>query len=292
MTERLDFPSGSDRCAAWLTLPSGAGPHPVVVLVHGGGATHDMKLPQYERAFSVAGFAVLAFDYRHFGASGGEPRQLLSVRRHLEDVDAALAFVRTRPELDARRTALWGTSLGGSHVVAAAAKHPELAAAVVQCPVLRGRSPALASGLANILALTGPILSDAIRAALGLRRRYVAIVGRLGERAFVNVAGAYEGWHSVVPEGGAFDNRVAAASALPMLVYDAAASARKIRCPLLVCVSDRENLMDPAIAVRVAKDAPQGTALHYPADHFAVYHAPLFERLVADQIEFLRKHLG
>jgi pimeloyl-ACP methyl ester carboxylesterase len=292
VTERLDFASGDDRCAAWLTLPAGAGPHPVVVLVHGGGATHEMKLPQYEHAFSVAGFAVLAFDYRHFGASGGRPRQLLSVRRHLEDVDAALAFVRTRAELDARRIALWGTSLGASHVVAAAARHPELAAAIVQCPVLRGRAPALASGVRNILALTGPIVSDLVRAALGLPRRYVPIVGRPGERAFVTVPGAFEGWHSVVPADGSFDNRVAAASALPMLVYDASADAAAIRCPLLVCVSDAESLMDPAIAVKVANDAPLGTALHYPADHFQVYHPPLCERLVADQVDFLRKNLA
>jgi pimeloyl-ACP methyl ester carboxylesterase len=291
MTDRLHFFSGNERCAAWLTLPSGTGPHPVVILVHGGGAIHEMKLPDYERAFSVAGFAVLAFDYRHFGASEGEPRQLMSVRRHLEDVDAALAFARSRTDLDPDRIALWGTSLGASHVVAAAAKHGGLAAAVVQCPVLRGRAPALASGLANVLRLTGPIVSDLVRGALGLPRRYVPIVGRPGERAFVTVPGAYEGWQSVVPDGGAFDNRVAAGAALPILFYDAAAKARRIRCPLLVCVSDAETLMDPAIAVKVAKDAPQGIAVHYPADHFSVYHAPLFERLVADQLDFLRKHL-
>ena len=43
----------------------------MVVLVHDGGAVHDMKLPEYEAAFSQAGLAVAAFDYRHFGGSGG-----------------------------------------------------------------------------------------------------------------------------------------------------------------------------------------------------------------------------
>jgi dipeptidyl aminopeptidase/acylaminoacyl peptidase len=81
MTERTSFPSGRERCAAWITLPQGPPPHPVVVLAHGGGAVHDMKLPQYERALRAAGLAVVAFDYRHFGASDGQPRQLLSVRR-------------------------------------------------------------------------------------------------------------------------------------------------------------------------------------------------------------------
>jgi len=296
MTRRLRFPSGPkqvgpEHCAAWLTLPLGPGPHPAVVLVHGGGATHDMKLAQYEQAFSGAGLAVLAFDYRSFGESEGEPRQLMSVRRHLEDVDAALAFARAHPDLDGTRLALWGTSFGASHVVVAAAKHPELAAAVVQCPVLRGRSPALASGIGSLARLTLPIVCDLLRAALGLPRRYVQIVGRPGERAFVTVPGAYEGWHSVVPEGTTFDNRVAAGAGVEMLFYDAASRASQVQCPLLVCVSDREELMDPAIATRVAAAAPKGVAVHYPANHFEVYHPPLLERILEDQIRFLREHV-
>ena len=295
MIETTSFPvptrRGHERCAAWLTRPPGSGPHPVVVLVHGGGATHEMKLDQYEAAFSAAGLAVLAFDYRHFGASDGAPRQLMSVRRQLADVDAALEYVRAHPDLDGSRVALWGTSFGASHVVTAASRHPELAAAVVQCPVLQGRAPALASGVGNIVGLTGPIVSDALRAITRRPRRYVRIVGRPGEVAFVNLPGAFVGWHSVMPEGFEFDNRVAAAAALSMLPYDAAAKAGKIACPLLVCVSDNETLMDPAIAVRTAARAPRGVAIHYPADHFEVYHPPLLEQLLGDQIEFFRTHL-
>jgi dienelactone hydrolase len=207
MTTRLTFPSGGERCAAWLTLPEAAAPHPVVLLIHGGGATHAMMLDQYERWFSAAGFAVLAFDFRHLGESDGEPRQLMSLRRYFEDIDAALAFIRTRPELDAARVALWGTSFGASHVVATAARRDDIAAAVIQCPILQGRAPALSAGPGHLLRFTGPIVSDLLRAALGLGRRYVQIVGRPGELAFVNVPGAYEGWMSVVPPGVTFDGR-------------------------------------------------------------------------------------
>src|SRR5438874_4143941 len=105
MTETTRIPSGSEGgyLSAWLTLPAAPGPHPVVVLLHGGGATHDMGLSSYERAFAAAGLAVLAFDFRHLGSSSGEPRGLMSARRYLEDVESALAFVRRRPELDADR---------------------------------------------------------------------------------------------------------------------------------------------------------------------------------------------
>ena len=145
MTTRLNFPSGGQHCAAWLTLPEGEGPHPVVLLIHGGGATHAMMLDQYERWFSQAGLAVVAFDFRHLGESGGLPRQLMSISRYFEDIDAALAFIRGRPELDASRVALWGTSFGASHVVATAARRRDIAAAVVQCPILQGRAPAMST---------------------------------------------------------------------------------------------------------------------------------------------------
>ena len=289
--ERAAFSSGDTTCAAWVTLPDGDGPHPAVVLVHGGGAVHDMKLPEYEAAFARAGLVVVAFDYRHFGDSGGEPRQLLSVRRQLADVEAALAYTRSRPDVDAGRIALWGTSFGASHVITVASRHADLAAAVVQCPVVLGRAPALASGWRNMARLAVPITADLVRAALRRPRRYVALAGRPGDRAFVTTPGAYEGWHGVAPSATTFQNRVAAGSGVGVLLYRAHRRAAGVPCPLLVCVSDNEELQDPALALRVATQAPRGEAIHYPAGHFDVYHPPLFGQMVADQIGFLRRHL-
>ena len=117
-TERVEFQSDGTRCAAWLTLPPGAGPHPAVVLVHGFGATHEMMLPQYEQHFAAAGIATLAFDYRNTGASDGLPRQRISMRHQRADVAAALDFLAAHPQIDAERIGLWGTSLGGMNVAA------------------------------------------------------------------------------------------------------------------------------------------------------------------------------
>jgi hypothetical protein len=59
-----------------------------------------------------------------------------------------------------------------------------------------------------------------------------------------------------------------------------------------VCLADHETLTDPRIAARVAERAPHGRAVHYPADHFGVYHPPLVDGIVADQVAFLTSHLG
>ena len=91
--------------------------------------------------------------------------------------------------------------------------------------------------------------------------------------------------------GATFDNRIAAADAVAMVVSSALRHARRVTAPLLVCVCDRENLMDPKYAALVARRAANGVARHYASDHFAIYHPPLASEVIADQIAFLREHL-
>lgn len=290
-TERVDFYSGGTRCAAWLTLPVGAGPHPAVVLVHGLGATHDMMLAQYEQHFAAAGIATLAFDYRHTGASDGQPRQRISMPSQRADVTAALCYLATRSDVDTGRLALWGTSLGAMNVVRVAAGRPDLAAAVIQCPIVHGPGAARSLGVTGPLRLTPAIVEDAVRAVIHRGRRHVPVVGPPGSLAMVTAPGAQAGWNSTLPPGGWFDNRIAAADAVAMVATSALRHARRVSAPLLVCVSDRENLMPPRYAALVARRAPNGVARHYDADHFDVYHPPLAARMLADQTAFLVEHL-
>ena len=291
-TERIDFASRGVRCAAWLTLPSGPGPHPAVVLVHGLGATHDMMLAQYEQHFAAAGIATLAFDYRNTGVSDGQPRQHISTREQCHDVAAALDHLKSTPAIDQGRIGLWGTSLGGMNVVRVAAARDDVAVAVVQCAIVHGPGAARRLGLLAALRLTPAIVEDLLRMVTKRGRRYVPIVGPPGGFAMVTVEGAESGWNSTVPPGGTFDNRIAAADAVAMVTTSAIRHARRIDAPLLVCVCDRENLMDPAYAELVARRAPKGVARHYDSDHFAIYHPPLVTQVLADQTAFLQEHLG
>ncbi|HYN92901.1 MAG TPA: alpha/beta hydrolase, partial [Pilimelia sp.] len=59
-----------------LTLPPGAGPVPVVVVLHGGfwRAAHGVELARPLAAdLAAAGFAAVADEYRPDGAGGGWP---------------------------------------------------------------------------------------------------------------------------------------------------------------------------------------------------------------------------
>ena len=290
-TVKTEFISNGTRCTAWLTEPSTRGPHPVVVLAHGLGANHTMALSRYERYFAGAGLATLAFDYRHLGESDGEPRRQLSLRRHRQDIEAALQHVRELPEIDAARVALWGPSLGAMQVLRVAAGRADLAAVVVQCPIVDGLATMRRIGIRPMLSLAPAIAEDVLRRVSRRSPRYVPIVGPPGSLAAVTVAGAEAGWNSTVDAGGSFDNRIAAASAVEIAVTSAKRKARRIAAPLLVCVSQRETLMDPRHAEDVARRAPRGVARHYDSDHFEVYHPPLLDRMLADQTAFLTEHL-
>lgn len=285
---KLSFPSHGSRCAAWLTLPDGPGPHPGLVLAHGFGANHTMALETYERHFAAAGIATLAFDYRHLGESDGQPRQRLSLRKHRQDLNAAIDFLAGRTDIDAQRIGLWSTSLGAMHTLLVASRRRDVAAVVVQCPIVDGPATVHRGGLASLLRVTPDVVVDAARRSVGMSPRYIPIVGKPGEHAAVTVAGAYEGWHHT---GGRFDNRVGASDVVTIAVTSAKRRARRIDAPLLVCVSRRETLMDPRHADDVARAAPRGEARSYDADHFEVYHPPLVDQLLADQTDFLRRHL-
>lgn len=290
-TERVDFRSQGIRCAAWLTLPAGAGPHPAIVLAHGLGATHAMMLHQYEQHFAAAGIATLAFDYRHTGESDGQPRQHLSMRPQCRDIEAALTHVTAHPSVDGRRIGLWGTSLGAMNVIRVAAARNDIAAAIVQCPIVHGLGAARSLGLRSGLRLLPAIAEDTVRILTRRGRRYIPIVAPPNGFALVTAAGAEAGWNSTVPPGAEFDNRITAADAVTMVMTSALRHARRVAAPLLVCVCDHETLMDPAYAEMVARRAPRGLARHYRSGHFDIYHAPLLSEVLAAQTAFLQEHL-
>ena len=104
--------------AAWLWQPEGA--TGCVVMGHGLSAVRDQRLPAYAERFAAAGLAALLFDYRHFGASGGEPRQLFDIQRQLEDWRTAIAYARGLDGIE--RVGLFGSSFGGGHVLEIAAE--------------------------------------------------------------------------------------------------------------------------------------------------------------------------
>ena len=123
---RSDFISEKIRCAADLYLPTSVNKPPIVIMAHGLGAERSFGLPAYAEYFANEGMAVLLFDYRCFGDSDGEPRQLVNPTHHLQDWRAAIQHTYLISNLDTSRIALWGSSYSGGHVVVTAEKEPKI----------------------------------------------------------------------------------------------------------------------------------------------------------------------
>jgi dipeptidyl aminopeptidase/acylaminoacyl peptidase len=104
-------------------------PPPVIVMANGLGLTQDSSYVQtFVNVFTNSGFATITFDYATFGYSDGWPRHQVKPRHHVADLRALLKFLQKddlSQKVDVSRIGLWGTSLGGGHVLAVAADADE-----------------------------------------------------------------------------------------------------------------------------------------------------------------------
>src|SRR3954468_21856787 len=281
--KEVTFESAGDRCAAWLYSPEAPRDlAPMVVMAHGLSGTRRDRLGAFAERFADAGLAALVFDHRGFGDSGGEP-DLFDPRRQLEDWEAAIAFVRSLPEVDSARIATFGSSMGGGNALAAAAEDPEVAAAISQVPFLDIVTQAHRSS---------PWVTARTLAA-ALRGHYLPAVGQPDEPALINAPGGEEGWRRVVEigEDSRWRNRVSSRWLLGR-PYRPGRHAAQLHCPWLVCVGEADRVAKPGPAIAAARRAPKGELRTYPrVAHFDLYDRPPPGAVVADEVEFLRRHL-
>ena len=287
----VSFTSGDATCAAWLYLPTGVTSPPVVILGHGLGATREMRLDAFAERFAEAGIAAFAFTYRHFGDSGGQPRQLLSIKRQLADWDAAIAHIKGRNDVDRERLAVWGSSFGGGHAITVASRHPELLAVVSQCPFTDGLASARALGPAASMKLLPYVARDLAAKARGADPVTLPLAGPPGSVALMNAPDALPGYLALVPPGAPFVNAAAARVVPTITRYRPGRAAKKVAMPILFCVSNHDTVTPPEQTLRYARTAPRGEIKTYDAGHFDFYLGEAFEALVTDQIEFLTRHL-
>jgi len=289
--EDVWFNSGSDRISAWLYRPATNGDAPLLVMAHGLGAVRTMRLDAYAERFSAAGYACLVFDYRNFGDSEGQPRQLLDIGMQLQDWTVAVAYARTLLGIDHNRIGLWGTSFSGGHVIATAARLPGIAAVVSQCPFTD--SIASLGTLSPLIRarITALAVRDLIAARFGRPPVMVPTAGKPGEVALMNAPDAYPGYMRLVPSGTTLRNEVAARFFVKIVTYRPGRLASKITCPILFCVCETDSVAPSGPTRRYAATAPHGQVKLYPEGHFEIYVGDAFERVVADQLDFLDKNL-
>jgi uncharacterized protein len=291
--EKVRFISGDADCAAWF-YPGTNGA--CVIMTGGFGVTKEPATDPFAKAFNEAGFAVLAFEYRRLGESGGEPRLVLPLKDQFRDWQAAIEFAATLPGVARTRLAIWGFSAAGGHVLRLAARNPRLAAAIAQAPnadnVAAARRASRYQTPLAMLRFVGRGLVDMAGGLLGRRPLLVPLTGEPGTVALLTTPDGRQGVQALSPGNRYPDwqRAVAARSALSLLWFRPGTVAPQIQPPLLVVVCDDDRTAGVEPSVRVAERAPRAELVRLPGGHYAPFLSG-FEQAVAAELDFLRRHV-
>lgn len=283
--EDVEIESDGSSLAAWFYPARTDEPSaPCVVMAHGFSMTRADGLEEYAERFAQAGSHVLVFDHRYLGDSGGQPRQRFRIGDQQRDWRHAVAYARTRPEVDPASIVLWGFSFSGGHVAALLARGLDVRAALVLCPFADG----LARVLATPLALIAWILPRALLDLLG-RHLTIPVTGPPGSHGAMTLPGESDGFAASRRPGSRWRNEISPAVFVTVGLFRPVRGASKIRPPLWVGRCADDITVSAKAVGRLAEQAPGGELHELPGDHFAPFTGESTEAVLASQVEFLRR---
>ncbi|HPQ43822.1 MAG TPA: alpha/beta hydrolase [Syntrophales bacterium] len=293
----VEFSVSGTTIRAWLYLPEDtARPVPCVIMSTGFGGTKDGLLESYAVRFVEAGLAVLSYDYRHFGESDGEPRQVYDVSYQLDDLRAAVDYARSRNEIDAEKIVLWSTSAAGGYGLVIAAEDERIAAVISQCGAIDhkvdGRLYLKREGYCFFLRLFVHAQRDKGRSRFGLSPHTFPIVGRPGSVAMFTAPEAFEGYARLVQSSKTFRNEVCARLFFMKHGPDPVEVSQRVQCPVLFLTCEYDNLAAPDSYKRAAEAlGDKAEVISFPIRHFDIYEGEYFEKATGAMISFMKNSL-
>lgn len=290
----IKIASHGEELDAWVYAAKGVSKgsrSPAILMAHGLGGVKIMRLDAFCERFSQAGFVTIAFDYRYFGESSGEPRGLIDIQKQQEDWDCAFEYVQTQMlEVDPDRIGLFGTSFSGGHVIQQAAKHGnKVKATVSQCPFTDGLASALQVKPSTIPTLFFRGIRDQIfRSNINPIR--IPLVGEPGNAALLASHDSISGYMALLPPGVTKleVEEVPARAALWIPLARPGSFAKQVRSPIFFAVCTKDSVAPAKQTIAFAKQAPRATIKQYDVGHFEIYVGEPFERATKDYIDFYR----
>jgi hypothetical protein len=280
MFETVEFESQGAQLRGRLYRPDSRESVPVVVMAHGFSATITMTADRYAEVFCEAGLAVLLYDHRNFGASGGEPRQQINPWLQARGYRDAITYAVTAPGVDGDRIALWGDSLSAAAALVVAGVDSRVAAVVAQVPAIgRETAPVDPEGehydTLRHTVLHGNI-SDGPQQTIGPLP--VVSPDQINSSSLLEPIQAYR-WFIAYGgrTGSGWQNNATVVTPRTPAPFHAGIVASHIRCPILVQVSPVDEMAgaNPTVA-RAAYDAARGPKefLEVGGGHFGLLYHP------------------
>jgi len=129
--ETIAFQSGAVTLSGTLIMPTTAGPHPAVIIVHGARPNERGSYRRFAtEIFAQHGIAALIYDKRGYGQSSGDAATT-SLYDLAEDVSAGVHYLQNRPDIDPTCIGLQGDSQAGWIMPIAAAGISDIAFVVM-----------------------------------------------------------------------------------------------------------------------------------------------------------------
>jgi fermentation-respiration switch protein FrsA (DUF1100 family) len=286
---------GGVELGAWLYLPqTGNGPAPAITMAHGYAGIREHGIARFADAFAAAGFVVLLHDHRTFGVSGGEPRQDVDPWQQIADWRRAISYLESRPEVNASRIGIWGSSYAGGHSLVLGATDRRIACVVSQVPTISGYE----QGLRRV----PPERVAAFESALNDDERLQARGEPPGRQAIVSddpaIPAAYRTKDAIdfylqpLGPNARWENTVTTRSSRLARMYEPSVWVPRISpTPLLMVVAthDTITLSDLALEAYERAHEPKKLAM-IPGDHFDPYLSG-FELSSHAATAWFREHL-
>lgn len=122
MKTNVSFKSCGDKIVGQLYCPEDMNPsnrYPAIVVGGPLGTVKEQAAGVFAKALSEKGIVALAFDYRRYGESEGEPRQYEDPASKTEDIQSAISFLGTHENVDSDRIGALGVCASSSYIAAA-----------------------------------------------------------------------------------------------------------------------------------------------------------------------------
>jgi pimeloyl-ACP methyl ester carboxylesterase len=274
-TEDVTFDgAGGVKLAGTLTMPENGAAFAAVILVAGSGP-HDrdetifghkpfLLLADY---LTRHGIAVLRSDKRGIGKSTGDYRTATS-EDFASDTESAVAYLKTRSEIDPKKIGLLGHSEGGLIAPIVAAKDHSVAFIVLMAgPGLRGDEILVAQR--RLIAEAMGASADQLASGDALQRKIVDAAGQPGsdEEAKARVRAILAEAEPQAPAA-AIDGQAAAVTS-PwfrfFLTYDPVPTLKQVQCPVLALNGSKDLQVPPKEDLAAIKKAvPDATTVELP----------------------------
>ncbi|PHJ25473.1 x-pro dipeptidyl-peptidase (s15 family) [Cystoisospora suis] len=330
--QTVHIKSGEGELYAWLYLPTEARRRvPIYIICHGLGALMVTGSAPVAEKVQEKGGAALTFDYRMWGFTAGEPRQIIEPGMQLQDLRAVIEHVINTDGfgglVNPADIHLFGTSYAGGHVLVTAAQFAEennarllrsVRSITSVVPLLDGKAQ-LRKALQQrpffrALRYLAAILADLLRQAAGHRVQpvYVQVGGSRDDSALPAIElkdTEFDIWKDraiISSATGSWSNSLAARSLFWTSQYRPIERLPSIRTPTLLVKAENDGtcipeLTDEAVEIlnaatgssdAASEAAPLAELLTLPINHFEVYVPPYLDRIVEACMDFGRRHGG